>query len=71
MWLTNFRQGNNDAPYNYTVVGLSNLQEEVGSLKAWTRYMIVVRAYNAHGTGPLSQAVIIQTMQDGEYGFFY
>ena len=43
----------------------------VGGLRAWVQYAVVVRAYNSHGAGPLSQPVVVRTLEDGEYGVCY
>lgn len=38
----------------------------LSSLGKYTRYSIVVQAYNQVGTGPLSEAISTQTFEDGE-----
>lgn len=42
-------------------------REVVGALRPWVQYSFVVRAYNAHGPGPLSPPTVVRTMEDGEY----
>ena len=39
---------------------------QLTNLKKYTRYSIVVQAYNALGEGPLSQEVVATTLEDGE-----
>ncbi|XP_064112208.1 cell adhesion molecule Dscam2-like isoform X2 [Macrobrachium nipponense] len=54
--------------YNFTVVGLgagsTGLQEVITELSPWTQYTVVIRAYNTHGPGPLSQPEVVRTMED-------
>ena len=38
----------------------------ITGLKKYTRYEVVVKAYNNRGAGPLSAAVIAATLEDGE-----
>lgn len=48
-------------------------REVVTDLRAWVQYAVAVRAYNAHGAGPVSPPVVVRTLEDGEYflGFFH
>lgn len=39
----------------------------VTALRAWVQYAVAVRAYNAHGAGPVSPPVVVRTLEDGEY----
>lgn len=38
----------------------------LGDLAKYTRYTIVVQAFNQVGHGPLSEPISAQTMEDGE-----
>lgn len=38
----------------------------LGGLSKYTRYSIVVQAFNQVGQGPLSEPIPAQTMEDGE-----
>lgn len=42
----------------------------LGSLAKYTRYTIVVQAFNEVGAGPLSEPLIAQTMEDGKRVIF-
>ena len=43
----------------------------ITGLKKYTRYEVVVKAYNNRGSGPLSQEVVATTLEDGEnYSLF-
>lgn len=37
----------------------------VTALRPWVQYAVVVRAYNAHGSGPISPPVVVRTLEDG------
>ena len=39
------------------------------NLKKFTRYSIVVQAYNALGQGPMSPEVVATTLEDGSFNF--
>lgn len=43
---------------------------QLTSLRKYTRYSIVVQAYNALGPGPMTPEVVSQTLEDGESIFF-
>ncbi|KAF2356748.1 Fibronectin type III [Trinorchestia longiramus] len=56
-----------DVSYNFTTVGsggLSAPQSTVGGLTPYSRYSIVLRAFNAKGAGPPSAPVEAHTLQD-------
>lgn len=58
-----------ESGYNFSLVGVGSSvggREVVGGLRAWVQYAVVVRAYNSHGAGPLSQPVVVRTLEDGE-----
>lgn len=63
--------GGGESSYNFSIVGVGGAsgggREVVSGLRAWVQYAVVVRAYNAHGAGPLSQPVVVRTMEDGEF----
>lgn len=48
--------GNGDGSYNYTLTGL----------RKYTKYSVVVKAFNNKGDGPGSDPVTVQTLEDGE-----
>ncbi|XP_063840538.1 cell adhesion molecule Dscam2-like [Scylla paramamosain] len=53
--------------YNFSLVGVGSSvggREVVNGLRAWVQYAVVVRAYNSHGAGPLSQPVVVRTLED-------
>jgi hypothetical protein len=55
--------------FNFTTVmgdGEDGGELLLGGLEKYTRYTIVVQAFNEVGTGPLSETVPIQTMEDGK-----
>lgn len=66
--LFNYSSGN--LSYNYTSV--SGDGEEGGGelrltgLRPYSRYSLVVQAYNQVGPGPLSEALTAQTLEDGK-----
>ena len=45
---------------NYEEIVLKNLQK-------YTRYLVVVQAFNQVGEGPFSEASAAQTLEDGKY----
>lgn len=57
---------------NYNMTAVSGVGDEGGGelilsgLLKYTRYSLVVQAFNQVGQGPLSEAVTAQTMEDGE-----
>lgn len=56
--------------YNFTSVtgdGEDGGELLLGGLAKYTRYTIVVQAFNEVGAGPLSEPVTAQTMEDGEF----
>lgn len=56
--------------YNFTsVTGDAEDGGELllGDLQKFTRYSIVVQAFNEVGAGPLTEPVIAQTMEDSKY----
>lgn len=58
--VTNFTRvgitGNGDGSYEYRLTGLSK----------YTKYSVVVKAFNGKGDGPASEPVVAQTHEDGE-----
>lgn len=54
---------NGDAEYSSGELLLSGLSK-------FTRYSIVVQAYNEVGQGPLSEPVSAQTLEDGRYSTY-
>ncbi|XP_069995909.1 cell adhesion molecule Dscam2 [Penaeus vannamei] len=57
----------NDGSYNFSVVGVGaggGGREVVTALRPWVQYAVVVRAYNAHGSGPISPPVVVRTLED-------
>lgn len=60
----------NDGSYNFSVVGVGaggGGREVVTALRPWVQYAVVVRAYNAHGSGPISPPVVVRTLEDGKW----
>lgn len=60
-------------PYNFTSV-TGDAEEGGGELhltglRPYTRYTLVVQAYNQVGPGPLSEPLSVQTLEDGEFDF--
>lgn len=60
----------NALSYNFTSVGGDGEEGGgellLGGLSKFTRYLVVVQAFNQVGPGPLSEPVTAQTMEDGE-----
>lgn len=59
--------GNN---YNFTTVQLQS--EEKGELvltglNKFTKYAVVIQAFNQVGLGPLSEPIVTQTLEDGKF----
>lgn len=53
--------------YNLTTVrGEGEGELLIGSLSKFTRYSIVVQAYNQVGQGPMSEPIPAQTYEDGK-----
>lgn len=55
--------------YNFTSIsgdGEDGGEILLGGLSKFMRYTIVVQAFNEIGTGPLSEPVTAQTMEDGK-----
>lgn len=60
----------NMGAYNFTTVmgdGEDGGELLLGGLEKYTRYLIVVQAFNEVGTGPMSDSVTAQTMEDGMF----
>jgi len=61
----------NNPSYNFSAV--SGDGEEGGGelrltgLRPYTRYTLVVQAYNQVGPGPLCEPLLTQTLEDGDY----
>lgn len=58
--------------YNFTSVigdGEDGGEIMLSGLKKYTRYLIVVQAYNEVGSGPLSEQVSTETLEDGNISF--
>ena len=56
--------------YNFTTVGADGstiTQAVMTSLRPYTRYFIVIQAFNLRGAGPLTSPVAATTMQDSKY----
>ncbi|XP_065334249.1 cell adhesion molecule Dscam2-like isoform X1 [Cloeon dipterum] len=63
--LSNDRSGTNQ--YNFTTVpwpGNGKAELKMGNLKKFTKYCIVVQAFNMKGAGPVSTEVVAQTLED-------
>jgi hypothetical protein len=68
-----FRPGAEDeGPYNFTRIGAGMVDSEVrlSGLEKFTKYSIIVQAFNNRGDGPSSDPVIVQTLEDGEKVFY-
>jgi hypothetical protein len=64
-----FRPGPEDeGPYNFTRIGAGMVNHEVrlSGLEKFTKYSVTVQAFNSRGDGPTSEAVVVQTLEDGE-----
>lgn len=61
--------------YNYTSImgdGESGTGELLlTNLLKYTRYLVVVQAFNQVGLGPISEPVTAQTLEDGNLFLFY
>ena len=58
--------------YNFTTVGVDGevTHTTVENLTPYTRYAIVLQAFNSRGAGPSSPPVFAITLQDSEYDFY-
>ncbi len=60
--------------YNFTTVPLMDQQSNgqleltLGQLRKATKFLIVVRAFNRYGEGPLSSPATAVTFEDGSVG---
>jgi hypothetical protein len=64
-----FRPGPGDeGPYNYTRIGAGMVNSEVrlSGLEKFVKYSVTIQAFNSKGDGPTSEAVVMQTLEDGE-----
>jgi hypothetical protein len=64
-----FRPGpENEGPYNFTRIGAGMVNNEVrlSGLEKFAKYSVTVQAFNSRGDGPTCDAVIVQTLEDGE-----
>jgi hypothetical protein len=64
-----FRPGPGDeGPYNFTRIGAGMVNSEVrlSGLEKFAKYSVTVQAFNAKGDGPISEAEIMQTLEDGK-----
>jgi hypothetical protein len=64
-----FRPGPGDeGPHNFTRIGSGMVNSEVrlSGLEKFTKYNVTVQAFNAKGDGPNSDALIVQTLEDGK-----
>ena len=49
-------------------VGGINVEEtQLSGLKRFTKYTIIVQAFNTKGAGPASEEIVAQTLQNGTY----
>lgn len=56
--------------YNFTTVmgdGENNYDFILEGLRKYTRYSVIVQAFNKVGPGPLSEPHTAQTLEDGRY----
>ena len=58
------------ASYNFTTVPLTDREQQplelmLSELRRAAKYSIVVRAFNRYGDGPLSPAVFVSTLEEG------
>jgi hypothetical protein len=58
-----------EGPYNFTRIGAGMVNSEVrlSGLEKFAKYSVTVQAFNAKGDGPTSEAVIMQTLEDGKH----
>ena len=61
--------------YNFTTIKIDGggvSQDIIGELIPYTRYAIIMQAFNSRGAGPTSPKVFAETMQDSQFRFkFY
>ena len=53
--------------YNFTTVvaeGVGGSQAVLSTLRPFTKYFIVIQAFNSQGTGPLSTPISATTLED-------
>jgi len=43
-----------------------NIEVRLSGLEKFTKYSVTVQAFNVKGDGPTSDAVIVQTLEDGK-----
>jgi hypothetical protein len=43
-----------------------NSEVRLSGLEKFAKYSVTVQAFNAKGDGPASEAVVMQTLEDGE-----
>lgn len=57
-----------EGPYNFTRIGAGMVNSEVrlSGLEKFTKYSVIVQAFNNRGDGPSCDPVIVQTLEDGE-----
>jgi hypothetical protein len=57
-----------EEPYNFTRISAGMVESEVrlSGLDKFTKYSVIVQAFNNRGDGPSSDPVIVQTLEDGE-----
>jgi hypothetical protein len=68
-----FRETEGKHKYNFSEVpwqGEGKGQFNLDGLKKYCKYGLVVQAFNARGSGPMSSEVIAQTLEDGQYFIF-
>lgn len=67
-----YKEVDTDDPYLYKTLLTPNpkveeLSVQIGGLKKFTKYAVVVQAYNGQGKGPLSEPVIVMTSEGGKF----
>jgi hypothetical protein len=57
-----------EGPYNFTRIGAGMVDSEVrlSGLEKFTKYSVIVQAFNNRGDGPSSDPGIVQSYEDGE-----
>ena len=74
MLIIHSSEADNIRQYNFTTVPWRTDDKEelrLKNLKKFSKYGIVIQAYNRKGPGPLSAEIITQTLEDGQYFFIY
>ena len=64
---------NNPGAYNFTTVGVEGLgvtSATLTSLRAYTKYSVVVQAFNSRGAGPSSPPATLRTLEDSKDLYF-